>query len=159
MEEEFGSRLHSYQYYSSATYDGVRVSVYESCEYDIQFQGQVNNTTNRTLQAVATLLGCKYTLLGVFLGIGIDELVPAGTEILYYVCYFIESRQGRIGGAGYYTVEHQIAYPAFDNANVSNSTEIFFDDPIYDIYTVSQSIYNSVSKIAENAVYIYREYA
>lgn len=38
-------------------------------------------------------------------------------------------------------------------------TEIFFDDPIYDIYTDSQSIYNSVSKIAENAVYIYREYA
>lgn len=155
MEEEFGSQLHPYRFYDSAVSDGILVSVYESCEYDIIFQDRLDNNVNRTLQACATLIGCKASLLGAFLSLAIDEIVPAGTSILYYVCYFIESRQGRIGGTGYYTVEHQIAYPAFDNANVSNSTEILFDEPIYDIYTDNQSVYESVSKIAEKTVYIY----
>ena len=156
LKDEFGSQFHSNRYLDTVVRNGINVYIFDSFEYDIEYQGQKTNSASLTLQAFATLLGCKWTALGIFLGLAFGELVPANTSISYYVCMVDDARQGRINGTAYYAIAHQMAYPAFDDVNIANDVTILFDEPLYDFYTDSQSIFESLEAIADETIAVYQ---
>lgn len=127
--------------------------LYGNLETDVYFDCELHSPYGATLQAFASLVGVKYTVLGEILGMVAGEIVPTGTGVLRYICVALFSKDGRIGGSTYYDAVHQIIYYGIDYANTSSYA--LDNSPISNTYSPSQSIYNSNSTILTNTFNAY----
>ena len=144
---------YSNSYISSKTQNGITAYLYGNLETDVYFDCELHSPYGATLQAFASLVGVKYTVLGEILGMVAGEIVPTGTGVLRYICVALFSKDGRIGGSTYYDAVHQIIYYGIDYANTSSYT--LDNSPISNTYSPSQSIYNSNSTILTNTFNAY----
>lgn len=133
---------------ASGYQSGATIVVYESFYVQVKFSHMRTSAAGCKLQAFATLLGVKYTLLGGFLGLVFGETVPTDTSIAVYDCYASTYRDGQVKGVTYYSTVHHIIHTAIEDLNSTQDPALDVN-PSNDYYYPSQSVYNSTSKIID----------
>lgn len=109
-----------------------------------------------TVQAFATVLGIKSSILGALLMLSATAICPTSTAVCVYYCTAFYERVGIVEGTPYYRAYHTIIHKAIcDPTNIENSVVVMDTEPYQDMYDPSSNIFNSLSQMIAQTKIVY----